>query len=348
MTKAVIGFVVGSLLLGFVALWFALYGGVSDRTDCPVREQVLIVVPKGSGVAQIASQLQSAGVIDGTSRFGLRVRLEGVSAKMHAGPIRFCRNAGYGGAIEVLTRGGNATAIVTVPEGPAREEVAALVRESGVTGSYMAASASSRLLDPRSYGAPLGSGLEGFLFPSTYDLPLKPTAAQLVAAQLRAFKREFATVDMARARKANLTPFDVVVIASMVERETSAAKERPMVSAVIWNRLKQGSPLGIDATTRYQYRNWQRPIRASELASDSPWNTRKRAGLPPGPIGNPGIASLRAAANPARSSAMYYVVKPWACGEHTFATTAAEFERAVAAYNSARQSNGGKAPTKCD
>jgi uncharacterized YceG family protein len=164
---------------------------------------------------------------------------------------------------------------------------------------------------------------------------------------LKAFKGEFQKVDMSRARSKNLTPYDVISIASMVERETASANERPLVAAVIWNRLKASIPLGIDATTRYQFHNWSSPLLASQLASNSPWNTRIHTGLPPGPIGNPGLASLQAAANPANSDALFYVVKPWTCGEHTFTRTESEFNAAVAAYNSARAANGGKAPTKC-
>jgi uncharacterized YceG family protein len=152
---------------------------------------------------------------------------------------------------------------------------------------------------------------------------------------------------MSRAKAKNLTPYDVLTIAAMVERETAVAKERPLVAAVIWNRLKAHIPLGIDATTRYQYRNWTSPLLASQLASTSQWNTRNRQGLPPGPIGNPGIASIKAAASPAAVPYLFYVVKPWACGEHTFTRTQAEFDQAAAAYNSARNSNGGRAPTKC-
>ncbi len=104
---------------------------------------------------------------------------------------------------------------------------------------------------------------------------------------------------MAKARKRNLTAYDVLIIASMVEREASLAKERPLVASVIYNRLREGMPLGIDATIRFAERNWTRPLRVSELEKDGPYNTRKRTGLPPGPIGSPGLSSIRAAANPA-------------------------------------------------
>ena len=344
--KPLVGAVL-ALLLVVAAGWVALYSGGSDGKDCSPKNQVLVVVPKGSSVGRVAQLLEKSEVIAGTTRFKLRVRLDGVAAQIHAGPIRMCRGSSYGTAIEVLVHGGNATKIVSIPEGPTREEIAPIAAKAGVAGSYLAASATSPLLNPQSYGAPAGAGLDGFLFPSTYDLPLKPTARQLVDAQLRAFKAQFQKVDMTRARAKNLNAFDVISIASMVERETASPKERPLVAAVIWNRLKAAMPLGIDATTRYQFHNWSSPLLASQLASNSPWNTRIHTGLPPGPIGNPGLASLQAAANPAKSDALFYVVKPWTCGEHTFTRTDSEFTAAVAAYNAARASNGGKAPTKC-
>jgi uncharacterized YceG family protein len=255
----------------------------------------------------------------------------------------------FGGALDVLTgRARVKGEYVTVPEGLAREEIAPVVAKAGVRGSYMQASARSPKLVPKQWGAPSGSSLEGFLYPDTYELARPATAQSLVERQLEEFKQRFATVDMRHAKSKNLTPFDVLTIAAMVERETAVAKERPLVAAVIWNRLKGHIPLGIDATTRYQFHNWTSPLLASQLASSSPWNTRIHQGLPPGPIGNPGIASIRAAANPANVGYLFYVVKPWACGEHTFTTTQAQFDKAVNAYNSARNANGGQAPTKCN
>jgi uncharacterized YceG family protein len=133
----------------------------------------------------------------------------------------------------------------------------------------------------------------------------------------------------------------------MVEREAQQPRERKLVAAVIYNRLKQGIPLGIDATIRYATGNWQQPLTQSQLAIDSPYNTRSNAGLPPGPIGNPGLASLQAAANPARVGYLYYVVKPGTCGEHAFSSTSAQFERDRQRYNEAREAAGGQSPTKC-
>jgi len=174
--------------------------------------------------------------------------------------------------------------------------------------------------------------LEGFLFPATYDFVRATAARQLVASQLRAFCSNWKKLDLTYARSKNLTPYDVLIIASMVERETLAAPERPLVAAVIYNRLKSRIPLGIDATLRYGLHI--RPtesIRQSQLDSDSPYNTRKRTGLPPTPIGNPGLASLQAAARPAKVNYLYFVRKPDKV-HHFFTASATAFNRYACAH----------------
>jgi len=125
------------------------------------------------------------------------------------------------------------------------------------------------------------------------------------------------------------------------------ARERPLIASVIYNRLREGIPLGIDATIRYATNNWDRPLRESELQNPSPYNTRLNKGLPPGPIGSPGLESIRAAARPARTGFLFYVVKPGTCGEHDFSETDAEFQRDVARYNREREARGGRSPTEC-
>jgi UPF0755 protein len=153
--------------------------------------------------------------------------------------------------------------------------------------------------------------LEGFLFPATYDFLRGTPSAQLVQDQLEAFRKNWKQVDLSYARKKNLTPYDVLIIASMVERETLAPDERPVVAAVIYNRLHAGMTLGIDATIRYGLHvPGTQALRQSQLASDNPYNTRKFPGLPPTPIGNPGLASMQAAAHPAKVDYLYFVRKP--------------------------------------
>ena len=153
--------------------------------------------------------------------------------------------------------------------------------------------------------------LEGFLFPATYDFTVHTTAAQLVAQQLEAFRRNWAKISLRYARSKNLTPYDVLMIASMIERETAAPEERQLVAAVIYNRLHLHMALGIDATLRYGLHiPPTESIHQSQLDSTNPYNTGKRPGLPPTPIANPGLASLQAAAHPAHVDYLYYVRKP--------------------------------------
>jgi len=223
------------------------------------------------------------------------------------------------------------TVTVTIPEGYSRAQTAQLAREVGLRGSYLKAS----------------RGHEGFLFPDTFELEKGAPAADLVQLQLADFRRRVKRVDMRYARAKNLTRRDVVTIASMVEEEAQLDRERKLIAAVIYNRLREGIPLGIDATIRFATGNYDRPLTESELAVASPYNTRTSAGLPPGPIDNPGLASIEAAAHPARVGYLYYVVRPGTCGEHSFSSSAAEFEADVARYNEARAAAGGESPDTC-
>jgi len=155
------------------------------------------------------------------------------------------------------------------------------------------------------------SSLEGFLFPATYDFVGTTTPIQLVQAQLQAFCQNWQQVNLAYARSKNLTGYEVVKIASMVEKEALAPEERKLVAAVIYNRLHAHMPLGIDATVRYGFHiPPTQSILESQLQSNNPYNSRRVAGLPPTPIANPGLASLQAAAHPAHVDYLYYVRKP--------------------------------------
>jgi uncharacterized YceG family protein len=169
------------------------------------------------------------------------------------------------------------------------------------------------------------SSIEGFLFPATYEFTKLTTSARLVNDQLRAFRKNWRKVDMRYARSKNLTPYDVLIIASMIEKEAVAPAERKLIAAVIYNRLHNRMPLGIDATIRYG-RNvpGTEPLKQSDIHSDNPYNTRNRLGLPPTPISNPGLASMRAAAHPAHVDYLYFVRKPDGV-HHFFTASEAEF-----------------------
>ena len=169
------------------------------------------------------------------------------------------------------------------------------------------------------------SSIEGFLFPATYEFTRLTSSAKLVRDQLRAFRREWRKVNLRYARSKNLTPYDVLIIASMIEKETVAPEERRLVAAVVYNRLRNRMPLGIDATIRYGLDvPGTEPLKQSDIESDHPYNTRKRPGLPPTPISNPGLASMRAAARPAKVDYLYFVRKPDGV-HHFFTASEAEF-----------------------
>jgi UPF0755 protein len=167
--------------------------------------------------------------------------------------------------------------------------------------------------------------LEGFLFPATYEFNEDTTSRGLVRKQLAAFTRAWGDVDLRYAKSKNLTAYEVLVIASMVEEEVLVPRERPLVAAVIYNRLRVGLPLGIDATIRYGLDiPPTEPIRQSQLQSDSPYNSRRFLGLPPTPISNPGLAAIKAAARPAKVDYLYFVRKP-DCKSHFFTASEDEF-----------------------
>jgi UPF0755 protein len=190
--------------------------------------------------------------------------------------------------------------------------------------TYLAATARARR--EASFGS-RALPLEGFLFPATYDFTARTTSAQLVASQLDAFRRNWAKLDLHYARSKNLTPYDVLIIASMVEKETLSPDERQLVAAVIYNRLHERMTLGIDATLRYGLDiPPTESIHESQLADQTPYNTRLHVGLPPTPIASPGLASLQAAAHPARVKYLYFVRKPDK-KHHFFTASFSEFER---------------------
>ncbi len=177
-----------------------------------------------------------------------------------------------------------------------------------------------------------GHHMEGFLFPATYEFFAKTTNGELVQQQLTTFCENWQQVDLTYARSRNLTPYDVLTIASMVEKETLSPDERPLVAAVIYNRLHDRMPLQIDSTLRYGLHiPPTQSITESELASSSPYNTRHRLGLPPTPIANPGLASMQAAAHPAHVDYLYFVRKPDK-KHHFFTASLSAFNAYLAAH----------------
>jgi peptidoglycan lytic transglycosylase G len=283
---------------------------------------ISVVIPSGTDAAGIGDILQRDGVVADGGRFHAYAKAQGEGADFQAGRYRFRAGTDYDVIIKALDTGQVAvtTRTLVIPEGFRISEIADRVPTVGISKqAYLSAVRAAR--------APAGFGrhvnMEGFMFPATYIVRPHEQASTLVAQQLAAFDENFAKVDMSYARSKNLTPYDVLTIASMIEREAHVAKDRPLIAAVIYNRLHLHMTLGIDATLLYEYGSWTHQLTESELKADTPYNTRVRPGLPPTPICNPGLASLQAAAHPAHVDYLYYVAK--GDGTHYFTNNYNDF-----------------------
>ncbi len=312
--------------------------------------RVTVTIPPHSSASQVGDLLERDGVIASSFFFDARATLAGDRSDLRSGTYRLKLDMPYSAVLTALTTPPHAAKVsnLTIIEGRTRRQIDALLRSQGVKGSYLVATRHSRVLDPRAYGAPRSTPtLEGFLFPSTYQLRAPIRIGALIADQLHTFKTEFASVNLAYARRRHLTPYDILIVASMVQAEAATAHDRPLIASVVYNRLADGMPLQIDATTRYATNNYTRPLTLSELNSSSPYNTRIHTGLPPTPIDNPGLASIEAAAHPARTNDLYFVVKPCGNGEQVFTSSYAQFLRDAQRYQAARSARGGRSPAHC-
>jgi UPF0755 protein len=337
-----------ALAIAAGAIWFAVE--LFQPFHGAGHGHLEVTIPRNASASAIGDQLARRGVIASGFFFDLRARLDGDRGRFYAGTYRLRYGMSYAQVLRILTTAPPApkTAELTLIPGHSRAQVAAILHREGIAGSYLAATRHSPLLNPASYGAPRSTpDLEGFLFPDTYQLRVPIRISQLVADQLETFKAQFAKVNMSYARAHHLTPYDVLIIASMVEAEAASERDRLLVASVIYNRLRLGMPLQIDATTRYATGNYTRPLTESQLQSPSPYNTRIHSGLPPTPIDSPSLASIEAAARPAQTDYLYFVVRPCGNGEMTFTASAAQFDADVAAYDRARAARGGNSPEFC-
>jgi UPF0755 protein len=336
-----IGAIAAVLVLWFL---FALFQPFHDDGS----GRVAVRIPKGASVSEVGDLLSEKGVIDSSTLFQVRVTVAGNRSELYPGHYTLASGMSYGAAMDALSQPPvKRTITVTIPEGYSRPQAAQLAEEVGLIGDYTEETVRSPYLDPARYGGKNAPDLEGFLFPDTFEMKPGAPVADLVQLQLQDFKQRIRGVDMSYAESKNLTVFDVLIIASLIEDEAGIPSQRKLVASVVYNRLREGMPLGIDATIRFATGNYTQPLTESELAVDSPYNTRTNAGLPPGPINSPGLSAIEAAAHPAKSGFLFYVNKPETCGELAFSKSEDEFESDVAAYNAAREANGGNEPTTC-
>ncbi len=327
------GMLLGVLLIGSLAAgaaaWFvfAPYG--------PETETFVNVTPGSSAIA-IGRKLESAGVV--RSRFAFDLVRWYRRGTLHAGVYRFDHPAPTTEVYARIARGDVFTKAVTVPEGSNIFDIAARVEQAGLATrqDFLAAAVSQVALvadfDP---GAP---SLEGYLFPDTYRFSPTMTAAQMAAAMVRRFRVVAAQLGL------NQNVRQVVTMASLVERETAVDSDRALVASVFENRLQKNIPLRTDPSVIYGLEltgRWRGAIYQSDLTRDTPYNTYLHAGLPPGPVANPGLPSLRAAMDPAKTDYLYFVAAGLnAQGHSLFSVTLDEHNRNVAEYRAAQKKAG--------
>ena len=304
----------------------------TSTTQAVENPTIRVVISSGMTATQVGKVLEEEGVIESSSAFVDLVKSRESEGKLRPGTYRFASDLELIEVVDALERGeGSSSFRLTIPEGLAISQTAELLDEEGTINGDDYADLASK---PEEFVVPAVGGevpdvttLEGLLFPSTYFLLIGDGATELIGAQLAAFEAKTASLPWEKAEALGLTPYEVVVVASLIEKEASIAKERPLISAVIRNRIKEDMTLGIDATVRYAVDKWTGPLTSEDLEVDSPYNTRVVKGLPPTPICSPGVDALRAALEPAAVDYLYYVLKD-TNGNHFFTADYEEFLQA--------------------
>lgn len=293
--------------------------------------ETFVEIAPGSGTAKIASQLEAQGIIWSRYAFDVLQIVEGRTLK--AGEYRFTHPARMREVYARLARGDVYTVTLTIPEGSNMFDIAARMEAAGLGSRKAFLDAAKKNTALIADLDPKAESLEGFLFPDTYHFRRRATPEEMQAAMVRQFRKAAASIGL------TYNYHEIVTLASLVEKETPIASERPLVASVFENRLAKGMPLMTDPSVIYaallagRYRG---TIYESDLASESPYNTYKHAGLPPGPVCNPGVASLKAAMSPAKTNYLYFVAASADPSGHSrFAATLAEHQANVEAYRRA-------------
>jgi UPF0755 protein len=309
-----------------------VYSGVDRPFKGYDAVEQFVEIPQGAGSATIARRLADAGVVHDPASFRLALWISGSARRLQAGEYRFDHPISSRQVVEKIARGEVYVRPITFPEGLTIRQMAALYESKGFgeAKTFIDAASNGELVHDID---PAAKDLEGYLFPDTYTLPRRATAEQLVARMVAGLRKALTPELESAAAARGLSTRQFVTLASIVEKETGNKEERPMVAAVYANRLKIGMGLQCDPTVIYALERAGRydgNLRREDLQFDSPYNTYRYSGLPPGPIASPGRASLAAAAAPAAVSYLYFVSKN--DGSHAFATTLDEHNRNVQEY----------------
>ena len=333
MRRALLVLLLLLLLAGGLGAWWWI------ETRFPVRSasqapQALVVEP-GQGALEIGASLQALGLVRHPQVFRLHVLARGDGGRLRTGEYALEGEMSLDQIVDKLVRGDVVRRPITFPEGRDIGEMAQIAAGQGIDAAAFREAAKDvsliRDLDPEA------KDLEGYLFPDTYDLTRRPDAASVLVKRMVQRFRDALRPEMGALSASGLDLREVVTLASVVEEETARPDERPRIAAVFRNRLKRGMPLQTDPTVIYAMKRAGRyngNIRRTDLEIDSPYNTYRYPGLPPGPIASPGLASLQAALRPADTQDLYFVSRN--DGSHYFSRTLAEHARAVDHYQRGR------------
>lgn len=326
-------FIVLSVLLALGFALAALYLPPLQKA-----QNIEIKVERGEPFASVVHKLKERGALPNDRLFSLWARLWKLDTKIHWGFYRFELPLAPAALLDQMVVGKGLFYRVTIPEGLTLREIADVLQEAGIANKerLLAEAADPNLLSELGFEE---TGIEGYLFPDTYYFPPSVTESEILIAMVEQFHAVFDPMMRRYAQEPELTPHELLTLASVIEKETGDATERPLVSAVFHNRLKLKMPLQSDPTVIYGMETPSNNITRKDLKSRSPYNTYRVKGLPPGPICNPGLASLKAALFPAAAPYLYFVSKN--DGSHFFSVNLKDHNEAVRQYQT-----GGRAPGK--
>jgi UPF0755 protein len=304
-------------------------------------ETVIVTVREGQTAQEVGDKLEDEGIIASGLLFRVVVALEGYDSRLVAGDYEFDKGMPTLEVIDRIRRGQTAPLVVTIREGVRAEEIADLMEEKEVVSAADFLEAITQWYEfSFMYTKPYWATLEGYLFPDTYFFNRNMTADQVVQQILENFDQRFDSELRQEAAAAGMSVHTVLTLASIVEREAQLPEERPIIAEVFLTRLRRGMPLEADPTVQYalgndpasvaKYGYWKQDLTQADLEVDSPYNTYRNTGLPPAPICNPGLDSIRAVLNPAQTNYLYFVAR--ADGSHVFAETLEEHLRNVEQY----------------
>jgi UPF0755 protein len=324
--------IIGILVIGSAALLCGLAWNIFNYAAQPsgndVSEKIFIVLP-GQHFKMIAVHLEETGIIRDSLRFKLFARFKGYDKRIKAGEYKLSTALSPKQVLEIMVSGKVALYRITIPEGYNLAQIAGIVSEMGLTDGPTFIRSANDAAIIKALGV-VADSLEGYLFPDTYHFPKGLPLDEIMGTMVNRFKEIFSTKWQERSRQMGMPIHQVVTLASIIEKETGAAFERPLIASVFYNRLAKGMRLSSDPTVIYGIKDFDGNLTRKHLNTANPYNTYLNKGLPPGPIANPGVAALEAALYPAETDYLFFVSKR--DGTHQFSTSFKEHNRAVRKY----------------